>query len=491
MIRQPVLYAILLVFPLFGASAQEPGLPVSFEQAVEMVNRDNKSIRIAEQGLDWAKSERQRLNSFWYPSVSAAGAFVHMSNPVEVRQPLDQFTDPAKDFVHSILPDDRFISSILNNIGTHTLTFPLLQRNLTTIDANITWPVFTGGKRVFATKIGNRMVDFAQVDREETEAVLQTDLVAAYYALRLAQRVVKVREETYNGLQKHYQNALKLEANGMINKAERLFSQVSMDEAKRELESARKDLTVAQNALKVLLNVEDVTVINPVSPLFMNDDLPNELYFKNLIGGNNYMVNKLRLQESMADNQLKISKSAYVPNIALFGKQTLYADNLPRNLMPRTMVGVGFTWNIFDGLNREANVRQARLTKQTLTLGREKARNELSVLVDKLYSEIQNARDNVAALNTTIEMSRELVRIRKKSFQEGMATSTEVIDAETMLSKIQIAFLMAYYQYDVSLASLLATCGVPETFWQYSRAGKTEDFIFPTYESGDSPIIKE
>ena len=24
-----------------------------------------------------------------------------------------------------------------------------------------------------------------------------------------------------------------------------------------------------------------------------------------------------------------------------FGKQTLYADNLPRNLMPRTMVGVG------------------------------------------------------------------------------------------------------------------------------------------------------
>ena len=35
----------------------------------------------------------------------------------------------------------------------------------------------------------------------------------------------------------------------MINKAERLFSQVSMDEAKRELESARKDLTVAQNAL--------------------------------------------------------------------------------------------------------------------------------------------------------------------------------------------------------------------------------------------------
>ena len=456
------LFLCLLFLPV-GLWAQSGEVSLTLEQSVSLMNKGNRTLQMADKAVGIARSERQKMNSFWYPSLNATGAYVHLSNNIEVKEPLKQFTDPAKDFVHSILPDDRFISSILDNIGTHTLTFPLLQRNLTTIDANITWPVFTGGKRVFATKIGNRMVDFAQVDREET----------------------------YNGLQKHYQNALKLEANGMINKAERLFSQVSMDEAKRELESARKDLTVAQNALKVLLNVEDVTVINPVSPLFMNDDLPNELYFKNLIGGNNYMVNKLRLQESMADNQLKISKSAYVPNIALFGKQTLYADNLPRNLMPRTMVGVGFTWNIFDGLNREANVRQARLTKQTLTLGREKARNELSVLVDKLYSEIQNARDNVAALNTTIEMSRELVRIRKKSFQEGMATSTEVIDAETMLSKIQIAFLMAYYQYDVSLASLLATCGVPETFWQYSRAGKTEDFIFPTYESGDSPIIKE
>ena len=86
--------------------------------------------------------------------------------------------------------------------------------------------------------------------------------------------------------------------------------------------------------------------------------------------------------------------------------------------MPLYFGRVGFTWNIFDGLNREANIRQTRLTKQTLQLGREKAQNELGVLVDKLYSEIQNAKDDVAALNTTIEMSRELVRIRKNPFRK-------------------------------------------------------------------------
>ncbi|MCD7926743.1 MAG: TolC family protein [Bacteroides sp.] len=473
-------YKISLCILLFPVSlwAQTGELSLTLEQSAGIMNKGNRTLQMADKAVGIARSERQKMNSFWYPSLGASGAYVHLSNNIEVKQSLKGLADPVKEFIHSIMPDDQLISSFLDNIGAQTLTFPLLQRNLTTIDANITWPLFTGGKRIFATRIGNRMVDLARVTKEETGATLQSELVETYYALRLAQRVVEVREQTFNGLQKHYQNALKLEENGMINKAERLFAQVSMDEAKRELESSKKELKVAQNALKALLDVEETTTINPSSPLFMNHDLPDELYFKNLVGTSNYIVSKLRLQEVMADNQLKISKSAYVPTIALFGKQTLYADNLPKNLMPRTLIGIGFTWNIFDGLNREADIRQARLTKQTLQLEREKARNDLGVLVDKLYSEIQNAKDDVAALNTTIDMSRELVRIRKKSFQEGMATSTDVIDAETMLSKVQIAFLLAYYKYDVALASLLSTCGVPESFWQYSRAGQTEDFIF-------------
>ena len=86
--------------------------------------------------------------------------------------------------------------------------------------------------------------------------------------------------------------------------------------------------------------------------------------------------------------------------------------------MPRTMIGVGFTWNIFDGLDREKRIRQARLTSQSLAIGKEKAVTDLQVGVDKFYSQMQNAMDNVKALNTTLEMSNELVRIREKSFKE-------------------------------------------------------------------------
>ena len=83
----------------------------------------------------------------------------------------------------------------------------------------------------------------------------------------------------------------------MINRAERLFAQVSMDEAKRELESARKDLAVAQQAFKSLINMEEGSDVRTTTPLFINEALPPAQYFKDLVPMNNYIVNQLKLQQ--------------------------------------------------------------------------------------------------------------------------------------------------------------------------------------------------
>ena len=455
----------ILCFPL-TLHAQKEKYALTLQEAAGIMNTSNPTIQIAEKAVSMMQGEKQKLNAFWYPMLNTSGMYVHLSDKVEVKQPLNTYTEPAKEFVQSILPDDKLITSILDQVGSYTLSVPILQRNLTTIDANISWAVFTGGKRMYASRIGNRIVDIAKVGQEETNALLQTELIQTYYALQLADKVQEVREQTYRSLQQHYDHALKLEANGMITKAERLFAEVNRQEAKREWEASQKEREVAHQALCSLLNIQKDADIHPISPLFVTDELPDSLYFKNMIPMTNYTISKLSLEESIADNNLRISKSAYFPTIALFGKQTLYAHNLPRNLMPRTLIGIGFTWNLFDGLNREADVRVSRLAKETIGLEKEKAKNTLDVMVQEIYSQMQEAQDEVNTLQTTIAMSEELLRIRRKSFEEGMATSTEVVDAEVMLSKVRIAMLLAYYQFDVSLASLCSVCGVPELFWK-------------------------
>lgn len=458
--------AALWMLPLTAVAQVQ----LSFEEALQLLSKQNRRVKIADKGIEIARMERGKLNALWYPSLQGAGSWVHLSQKIEVKQPLSQFTDPAKDFVHSILPNDQLISSILDQIGSNTLVFPLAPSNLTTVDLTAEWVLFAGGKRVRAGRIGQAMVDLAHENRAQVTVAQQTLLTETYYGLRLARQVVAVRQATYAALRKHYEDALKLEENGMIDRAGRLFAQVNKEEAKREFEAARKDETVMQRALKSLLKqASDSVDIEPTSPLFMNDSLPPRMLFDQAVGSGNALLGQLRIQERIAHEQVGIDRSGYLPNIALFGKQTLYSKGIQRNLVPRSMVGVGFTWNLFDGLEREKRIRQSRLIEQTVALSRAQAEDDLLVAVDKLYTQLQKAQESVQTLNATIALSEELVRIRKRSFAEGMATSLEVIDAETMLAKVQVARLAAYYEYDVSLMQLLSICGTTQQFGTYRK----------------------
>ena len=142
-----------------GAARGRGGeIELSLGQSVERLREKNQSLQLDAREIDRARGEPRRVSSFWYPSVSVTGAYLHMANRIEVEQPLSRFTDPAKDFIHSILPDDQIISGLLDHIGTYTLRFPLAPQDVATIDANVTWPVFDGGKRIYAGRIGRSIM---------------------------------------------------------------------------------------------------------------------------------------------------------------------------------------------------------------------------------------------------------------------------------------------------------------------------------------------
>ena len=453
-----LLTALVLLPSLLTSSAQN-GLPLSFEEALQRMKQGNRSLQLADKEIENAHAERAKLRAWWYPTLQSTGAYVHLSEPVEVRQPLTPYTEAAKEWVENVLPDNQAISNLLEQLGSYTLTFPLMPRNLTTVGLSAEWVVFSGGKRIQASKLGNLMVELAREGRIQTEAAQRILLTENYYGLRLAKEAVAVRRETYENLKRHYEDALRLEAVGMIDKAARLFTQVNMEEAERELEAAEREVNVLQSSLHTLLNLTDTIDIDPTTPLFMDEQLPPKVHYRQAMQVSNPTLNSLRLQTSMAERQLRIEQSDYLPDVVLFAKQTFYSHGIASNLMPHTWIGIGFTWNLFDGMAREQRIRQARITRQSLNLGREKAKEDLKIAIDKLYSVLQRAQDDVHTLHTTIGLSEELLRMRRKSFAEGMATATEVVDAETMLSKARLARLAAYYEYDVALEQLRAICG--------------------------------
>lgn len=428
----------------------------------------NEALKVAETGVSIARHEVGKARAWWWPQLQANGVYAHLSERVEVRQPLSRFTDPAKAYVQSILPSERLVTGLLDRVGAYTLTFPLLPQDITSIGLTAEWVAFSGGKRLYADRVARRTVDVAEMNRQQSAAAERVLLVERYYGLALARQTEAVCRERYEALQRHYKDALRLEEVGMVDKAVRLFAQVNMEEAAREWQRAKNVQRTAQTALKQLLGMdEDTLQIVPSSPLHADGHLPAEPVFMDAMRSANPALGILHLEEGIARDKLRIDQSAYLPDIALFGKQTLYAHGLPSNLLPRTVVGIGFTWNLFDGLERERQVAQTRLVQQSLAWSREEAEGELEVAVSELYATLLQSRDEAKVLGSSITLGEELLRMRRMAFTEGMATSAEVIDAENALSEAKLAQLAAYYAYDVALASLQALCGMTDVSGDY------------------------
>ena len=445
---------------LVGPPLVSQQVSCSFQEARDLMLKHNAALKAADAEVQIARREQQRVSALWWPWLQAEGAYMHLSEKVEVRQSLSYYTEPLKEQVQRIVPGEELVTGLLDRVGEYTLTFPLLPQDVASVGLTAEWVAFSGGKRYYADRVARRMVGVAQEGREQVSATEQVLLTERYYGLVLAQHTTEVCRGRNEALQRHYADALRMERVGLIDKAARLACQVAAEEAAREWHHAVSVEQVRQSALKELLGMASNEIrIVPTSPLYIPEELPSEIALMESMLQGNHTLASIALEEQMADDKLRMDLGGYLPEVALFGKQTLYAHGLPSNLMPRTVVGVGFAWNLFDGLDRERKVAQTKLAQQALAWSREDAETELRVMVSELYATLKRAMADIRVLDSTIALNEELLRMRRAAFAEGMTTSTELIDAENALAASRLARLTAQYACDVAWANLQAVCG--------------------------------
>ncbi|MBR4923715.1 MAG: TolC family protein, partial [Bacteroidaceae bacterium] len=83
-------------FPL-GLHAQTEPCTLTLQEASALMSARNPSQKIAEKAVSMMQGEKQKLNAFWYPMLNTSGMYVHLSDKVEVKQPLNTYTEPAKE----------------------------------------------------------------------------------------------------------------------------------------------------------------------------------------------------------------------------------------------------------------------------------------------------------------------------------------------------------------------------------------------------------
>ncbi len=435
---------------------------LSLEDAAAILYSNNNAIKISETGVEVAKAQKQQLNSAWYPFISATGGYFHFSNKVsadantgelaqDAVQTLTQTFPGLEQMLQQLLPQ---LQQAVSSLGNITLSFPLLKQNITSIDAIALWPLFTGGKRILAGKIGTSLHQQAQELNILTTNAQMALMLNAYYTLKLARAVEQMNTENLKFMEKLLYNAKRLKEEGFINKAEYLVIQVARDEAARELQSSTQNIRVASSALSAVLGKE-INGEELSGKWFVLDSLPNINAIYESVLQKNVQLKIIEHQEDILENSEKIAKSSYLPDIAIFARQNLYSYNIPKNLMPRTIFGATMQWNLFDGLNREKEIQKSRLEQEQTLYAYNQTRNDLFTAAIALRSKMEDAVCNMNALEQTQQLAQELLREREKSYAEGMCTSTDVVAARTAVTQARTALNLAHWEYCTSLANLL------------------------------------
>ena len=466
-----VTLVMLALTAVMQLPAQEQGRTLSLEEALEMTLSDNPAIRAAEFNRRAAQQERRAAIGLRMPQIGITGSYAYLGKDIEID--LNNMKAPVQNLAGQILqsgmiPSDYIpsISQMLSGAMAASWALPLQDRSLGFVGGDVTVPLWMGGKINAANRAARINEQTARSQGIQQRNALVSELVERYYGLALARQVVVVRQQVVDGVRKHLEDAAALEAQGMISRSEKLYVEFKMSEAERDLQNAQSQVETIAAALNSTIGQTDN--YQPVTAMFILERIEPLDHFRTLAAERNPLLDQVDQKRRLAYEGVRAQRSSFLPQVVAMGGMSFY-DYQVSKVLPRWAVGVGVNFKLFDGLNRDYKYSAAKQTVRRVEALQDKAGNDISVLVEKLYNQMENYRTQMASIEASLAFAEEYLKTKNAAFLEGMSSSTDLIDAELNLAKVKTERIEAAYRYDVSLAQLLEAAGISDEFTAYMR----------------------
>ena len=319
------------------------------------------------------------------------------------------------------------------------------------------WPLYTGGAISAKQEATEAAVREAQAGLDLTREKLDTELVQRYFGVQLARSVEALRKEMLLQQERDLKRAKKFESAGMIAKIETMSAQVNRDTAEREFLGAQTDRKVAEAELNKLLKSDSIESLE--TPLFISRDLKTLSYWQDLALNHNPILRSIEAKRHQAQMGVKAAKGSFHPQVYAFGHYNLIKHylTLPE---PDWVVGIGVKITLWDNRDRSARLGSAQALVNQAQAAHSEAQSEVKKLVEVAYLRSEDALRQFNLTASSIELARENLRLREKSFKEGLSTVDDVNDARNKLIGAEVAQRLACYRFVVAYSYLHAASGL-------------------------------
>lgn len=439
-LNKPLATSLLLL----GFACFSQAEPLSFIQAQERLLSVSDALHSAGAKYDAQQELAKATRSLHGPEISLDVQHMRFSKSVDLKaikpyQPL---------FPHFNVPDEFSM--------TQWRTRPIVTASL---------PLYMGGKISAAKAAADAGSEVAQAELYQTQQDEVMQLAQAYFSQLLAQQAWQVRQHVYQGLQQHYDHASRLEREGFVTQAQKLQAKVALDNAEREQRKAESDYQAAQAALSRLLRSEQPIVAS--SYLFVSKQaLPDVEMFLTAATQDHPGLEKIRALIQQSKQKVTAEKAEYLPHFYLFGQYDLKREDAFIT-EPDWAFGVGMKYALLSNKNRNRQLKAAKNQQQQAEYSLQDHTVQLLIGVERAWLAADNARTQYQLLASASASADENLRLQTLSFQEGQATSLDVIDARLQQAKVHIEQAQAAWQFDMALIQLLNLSGQTQQFASY------------------------
>ena len=493
--------------------------PLSLQDALNMAKTGNSQIKAEKAKVEMAESGKNEAQSRFMPTVTLSAGVTRINDPInidlnEIRSGIisvhgaeayqnyyktgydaayeratgagmpGEMADPVArgvgDSVGNLarMKTESTLDSAMPNFRKRVQDDVFFNARL-----SVVWPIFTGLKIYSAYDAAKENVTARKAEFDMAQNAILMDVATRYFSLRLAEELTLLRETTKRNLEDHLERSKKLEAGGQISKAERLRAEVALAEAENALEDAMRDQTLARLALASLLHTDtSITATTPVESPEVYRSIED---FKAIAREKHPGLRQLRTERKRSQAAVSAARADYFPTVALFGYKELYTKDLTI-LEPEWAVGAKAQWDLFKGGETRSKVSSAKALDRSLASMEEQTLDNINLLVEKRWREMEHAKSRLVSLQKTRELADEALRSQKKAYEAGLATGLDVVDAELALSRLQVADLKAHYDAVIAWLGLLESCGEVENAGTLLTASKPVAPVQPAAPAVDS-----
>jgi outer membrane protein len=428
----PCLLASFLMGPALTFSvfaAEKPVEILTLKQTIESAIEANLGLQSSQEGTKAAQATKKEQKTFFLPTFNATYKFNRH--------------DEASTFAGQVLGSTQ-------------------EYSFTT---TVTQPIFTGFANLNQYKIASLGLDVAEINEKLVRQNIIFNAKNIYFSMLEAQKLLDVAQQTVTQIQAQKEVAQNYYQVGMTPLNDYLQAQVELANAKQELIVARNNLENAESDFNILLR-------RPLDTPVKIDDITDYFSFKQDLDycfseadKNRLEIKVATLEVEIAEKEVTLARKNYYPSIDLQGSYFNVGTDWNVDGGTGTIDPSGWdilataSWNFWEWGRTTYGIHEKHSRLSQAQLQKTEILDNIHLQVKKAYLRTQEAEKAIVTVGQAIEQAKENFRINEERYKAQVATSTDVLDAQTLLSKTITNYYRALYAFKISKAALYRAIG--------------------------------